>query len=108
MVETINKIQCEDNRIFAEIVVKGKSMKGLLDTGASVNLLGENCRELVEELNLDIQKHYSSVKTAGGENFYIVGKIKLAVIYKNIVNDIVFYLCPYLQYLVETSGVLLN
>ena len=57
----------------------------------------ENCRELIEELNLDIQKHYSSVEIGGGENFYIIRKIKLAVRYKNTEKDILFYLCPYLQ-----------
>ena len=56
MIETLNKLQNDDNRIFAEVDIRGKTMRGLLDTGASVSLLGKNCRELITELNLEIPR----------------------------------------------------
>ena len=83
MIQTLNKLQNDDNGIFAEVDIRGKTMRGLLDTGASVSLLGKNCRELITELNL--------------ENFYIIGKVTLSVQYKNVQKEILFYLCPYLQ-----------
>ena len=60
-------------------------------------LLGKNCRENIEKLGLDVQRHFSSVKTAGGENFTIVGRVQIPVQYKGVEKSIEFYLCPNLQ-----------
>ena len=83
--------------MFAEVKINNKLVKGLLDTGASVSLLGKNCRDLVEELDVEIEKHFSSIKTAGGESYCILGKITIPVEYKNELKEITFYLCPHLQ-----------
>lgn len=97
LVASINNLESHDNRIFAEVLISGKSVKGLLDTGASVCLLGKGCRELVQELGLDVQKHFSALKTAGGEHFNILGKVVVPVKYKDIEKCVTFFLCPYLQ-----------
>ena len=83
--------------MFAEVKINNKLVKGLLDTGASVSLLGKNCRDLVEEFDVEIEKHFSSIKTAGGESYCILGKITIPVEYKNELKEITFYLCPHLQ-----------
>ena len=97
IIESVNKIQSIDNRIFTDVLINGKSFKGLLDTGATVCLLGKNCRENVEKLGLEVRRHFSSVKTAGGENFTIVGRVQVKVQYNGVEKELEFYLCPYLQ-----------
>ena len=76
LVEAVNKMQANDNRLFTAVEINKKILKGLLDTGSSVSLLERGCRELVEDLAIVARKHFSSIKTAGGENFYILGKLQ--------------------------------
>ena len=97
IVEAINNIQQCDNRIFAEVLLNNVPIRGLLDTGASVCLLGKNCRDRVIQLGLEIQKHFSSVKTAGGENFTILGKVIASITYNGKTEEVELYLCPHLQ-----------
>ena len=59
LVEALNKIQDNANRFFSEVKKNKKLVKVLLDTGASVSLLVKNCRELVEELDIEIENHFS-------------------------------------------------
>jgi len=41
-----------DNRPFAQVKIEDLEVVGLLDSGASVSLLGEGCLETVERLGL--------------------------------------------------------
>lgn len=87
-----------DSRPYAEFVVDGKvRINGLLDTGASVSILGKGCRELLDELNLSIQPIFSVISTASGQKHRILGKVKLEIEYNNKVNYLEFYLCPDLE-----------
>ncbi|KAM8701505.1 hypothetical protein ACLKA7_004910 [Drosophila subpalustris] len=57
-----------DPRVFADFNLGGRQMRGLLDSGATVSLLGRGCRELAEELNLPVKPYVSTVRTALGED----------------------------------------
>ena len=86
-----------DNRCFTEVNIEGLVIKGLLDTGASVSVLGKGCRELVEKLNLDIQPILTKVKTASGQYHRILGKINVSIRYKDQEHRMLLYLCPDLE-----------
>lgn len=86
-----------DPRAYGEIFIGTNKVRGLLDTGASISLLGKNCEELLDKLNIEITPKYSNVKTAGGKNCAILGKIEVPVEFKGKVKNIVFYICPELM-----------
>lgn len=83
-----------DPRPFARIKIGNVEMSGLLDSGASVSVLGRECRELVEVLGLEIKKIYSNVRTAAGSKHRILGKVEAGVEYNQRKAQICFYLCP--------------
>jgi len=80
--------------VFADVEIQGRRMKGLLDTGASVSLLGRGCWELVDELGWTVQPYTSMVRTAAGASRPILGRVVLPVKYKIRTKEIVFYMCP--------------
>lgn len=41
-----------DARVFLTVTVNGLSVRGLLDSGASVSILGNGCREILDKLNI--------------------------------------------------------
>ncbi|KAM8718390.1 hypothetical protein ACLKA7_001583 [Drosophila subpalustris] len=86
-----------DPRVFADFNLGGRQMRGLLDSGATVSLLGRGCRELAEELNLPVKPYVSTVRTASGEDRSIIGRLVVPVEYKGEIKDVVLYLCPYLE-----------
>ena len=95
-VQTVSTIK-NDPRPYAEIEILGKKLKGLLDSGASVCVLGRGARDLVGPVDDKIIWCHTSVRTAGGSHHPILGKISLPVKYKNEINDILFYICPSLD-----------
>lgn len=50
--KSVEAVDNGDPRVFAEIILKNRIIKGLLDTGASVSLLGRGCYELLEEIGV--------------------------------------------------------
>ncbi|KAH8346017.1 hypothetical protein KR059_000862, partial [Drosophila kikkawai] len=74
-----------------------KRVTGLLDTGASVNVLGRGSRELLEEMGVRMEKYVSIVKTAAGEDRSIIGRVHVPVKFKGVEKVLTFYVCPYLE-----------
>lgn len=72
-------------------------VKGLLDTGATVSILGKNCREIVEELDIPIIPLSSRVTAAGGKHYRVLGKIKVSVRYQENTKEMHLCLCPDLE-----------
>lgn len=99
VVESIERATREDGdpRAYAIIEVRNSLIKGLLDTGASVSILGRGCRERVEELQLDIKPMFNNVATASGHNYRILGKIVCDIRYKDVSKEMNLYLCPDLE-----------
>lgn len=87
----------EDIRPYASIILLGKSLKGLLDSGASISVLGNSSMELLKECKGDYLPYNSNVKVASGESQKIIGKILCPVTYKNITKKINFYIAPSLS-----------
>ncbi|EDV98029.1 GH17201 [Drosophila grimshawi] len=77
-----------DCRPFAKVWIGHKELNGLLDTGASVSLLGHGGANLVKELGLELHKACSTVQTAGGSPHRIMGKIRTAMTYNGITKDV--------------------
>lgn len=59
--------------------------------------MGKNCRELVEELGIEINPYYANVHTASGNQCRILRKIITPVTCKNRTENILLYLCPDLE-----------
>lgn len=98
VIESIRKADNgKDPRAYADIVIGNYHIKGLLDTGASINLLGKNCRELVDKIGGYISPIYSLVSTADGKSHRLLGKLELEIRFNDKINKILFYLCPDLE-----------
>jgi len=67
-------VECE-NRPFAKVKIEDLEVVGLLDSGASVSLLGEGCLESVERLGLRLERSQSIMKSAGDTQHRVVEKI---------------------------------
>ncbi|KAH8285505.1 hypothetical protein KR054_010176, partial [Drosophila jambulina] len=76
---------------------QGKAVSGLLDTGASVNVLGKGSRELLEDIGVEMEKYLSIEKTAAGEDRSIIGRVHVPVRFKGVEKRLTFYVCPYLE-----------
>lgn len=90
-------LETQDPRVFIEIEIDGRKVNGLLDSGASVSILGKNCRELIQDLNINIQPMMTNVKTASGQQHRILGKAHLTIKYNDDEELMLFYLCPDLE-----------
>lgn len=84
----------DDSRPYADFKIGDVRFRGLLDSGATISILGKGCREMIDNLGLEINKIFSNVRTASGQKFRIIGNIEMDVEYKNKVQKVLFYLCP--------------
>ena len=92
IISSINKPVCNhDERSYAEVEIQGQKLKDLLDSGASVCVLGRGARELVDRVDGTPISCHTSVITASGSQHQIQTKILLPV------NEILFYICPSLD-----------
>lgn len=83
--------------MFVKVRIENINVEGLLDTGASVSLLGNGCREIVEKLNIEMKPLMSNVKTASGHQHRILGKVSLNIKYNDEEHHMELYLCPDLK-----------
>lgn len=83
-----------DNRPYVDINVLGYDFRGLLDTGASVSVLGKGCEELILKFNIQKFVINTSVKTADGSNHRVNFFVNLPVNFKNTVKILSFLLVP--------------
>lgn len=83
-----------DLRPYATIEILGVTLTGLLDSGASVSVLGEGSIQFLEEANVQYRPLKALVKTACGAPQSIIGRVKLNVKFKGIVKEIDFCICP--------------
>lgn len=83
-----------DPRAFVDIRIGSRTVKGLLDTGASISILGKYSEMVLECLNAEMTPLYSEVKTAGGHKYSVLGKIVVLVEFQGKEREITFYICP--------------
>lgn len=86
-----------DERPYARIRLGNIEVFGLLDSGASVSVLGKGCGETISKLNLKVSQFNSSLKTADGNRQSIIGYVEVPVTYKGLTREILFYLSPTLK-----------
>lgn len=86
-----------DIRPYANIQIFGKDLKGLLDSGATISVLGKGALDLLKESKTPFSKCNSLVKTASGEPQTIIGKLSCPVTYKETTKKITFFIAPTLS-----------
>lgn len=87
----------EDIRPHANITINGVTIRGLLDSGASISCFGLGAIALAQKLKLKIKWIKSEVKTADGAGQPIIGYVDAATTFKNQTSIVRFYLIPSLQ-----------
>lgn len=92
--EALGSVLKNDDRAFAEVQIQGHTVKGLLDTGATVSLLGTGAVELIEELGLAWHPQTSKVRAAGGASYTVLGKVSVSIRYNNMTRQMKLYVCP--------------
>lgn len=86
-----------DIRPYAEIKIFNENKIGLLDSGASISILGKGSLDLLNTFSIKYTPYNSTIKTASGEPQAIIGKISTEVIYKERSAYITFFIAPTLS-----------
>lgn len=84
----------DDIRPYAVIELFGEKVKGLLDSGATISVLGLLSVEFLKRHNIAMCDFRSKVKTAGGSTMPIIGKINATITFNGRSESINFYICP--------------
>lgn len=97
--ETIISSKMNVNRSYDKIWIGNDESYVLLDSGASVSVLGENCFEGID--NFSTKELNCSIKTADGKLQEILGMVAIWVSYnglkKNIsIKHIIIYIMKYI------------
>ncbi|KAH8404970.1 hypothetical protein KR215_007183, partial [Drosophila sulfurigaster] len=71
-----------DPRPYAQVKMLGKTITGLMDTGATINCIGGKLAEEILANNTEYTQLSSSVKTADGNRQRICGKLSVPVQFK--------------------------
>lgn len=84
-------------RPHATVSINGISIRGLLDSGASISCFGSVAVDLSKKLGLKVKRINSAVKTADGANQSIVGYVDANTVFGDKTKLIRFYLIPSLK-----------
>lgn len=87
----------DDIRPYMTVEINSLEFQGLLDSGASVSCLGNNCMENANRMNAKFLAYKSSVRTADGKHHLIVGKIKSKIKCGRKSVETILYLVPNLS-----------
>lgn len=86
-----------DPRPFINITIAGKIFYALLDSGASVSILGKNSLEFLAQTKIPISQFRSFVRTADGTAIEVHGYVKIPVSFNGKTDLVHFCVCPSLQ-----------
>lgn len=86
-----------DPRPYAKISILGQIKFGLLDSGASVSILGKNSAELISSLGIKIKQLKSYIQTADGTANPVTGHVFLPITYMNKTEILKFCIVPSLK-----------
>ena len=89
--------QAGDNRLYAKVVIAGQEIRGLLDSGASITVLGSGSEEFLSKLGVHFYHNPSSLSTASGEKQRIFGHIKCFVLYGDKKHMMRIFIAPGLK-----------
>lgn len=83
-----------DNRLYAEVHIAGVPVKGLLDSGASITVLGRGSESFLENSAVRFYNQPTLLSTASGEHQRIVGHIRALVSYGNKQRTMSIFIAP--------------
>ena len=86
-----------DPRPFTDVEIFGERIKGLMDSGASISVLGTGSLKFLENNKIKFKPLTSSVKTASGAALAILGKIETSIFWRNQYKTITLYIAPELR-----------
>jgi RNase H-like domain found in reverse transcriptase/Reverse transcriptase (RNA-dependent DNA polymerase)/Integrase zinc binding domain/Integrase core domain len=93
-IETLISRYLEDNRPFAHVEIFGTTMKGLLDSGSNVSVLGKNSLNFINKFKLKPTKVSNSIHTVDGTTHRIEGRIDLPFRFGSHKETITTYIIP--------------
>lgn len=94
---SIQEICVNDNRPFGIVLLEGIELKGLLDSGASLSVLGRNSLNFLQSINKSFLKIHSMVSTSDGTKQPVVGVVHLLAKYNSIEQLHKFFIVPTLS-----------
>lgn len=83
-----------DSRPYAQIILWGKAMSGLLDSGASISVLGAGALQLLRDNGISYRLLKSSLKVANGTALPVFGKFQTNIAYRDRTETIMLYIAP--------------
>ena len=85
---------CNDLRPYAEVTIFGRSISGLMDTGASISCIGGNFAQELAQTHSDFKPMHAFVRTADGKGQNILGRISTSVCFRGETKRLCIYLVP--------------
>lgn len=96
-INSLKSVKFSDNRPYAEVLLEGKTMSCLLDSGATIGALGNNSIDFLSKIERKCIPLQSKVFTADSTQQDIFGIIYLETKYKDITKEHLFYVIPSLK-----------
>lgn len=96
-IASIDEIRFQDNRPFGSVLLEGTEVNGLLDSGASVSVLGKDSLPFLNSIGKTIFKIQSNVSTSDGTKQPVVGVVHLLARYNSIEKLHKFFVVPSLS-----------
>lgn len=87
----------KDVRPYADVLINGHAMRGLLDSGATISCIGKDAFNTLQQLNLKWKELSSEIQTASGQRQGVEGYADVTVLFKNIKHRIRLYIIPTLS-----------
>lgn len=86
-----------DERPYADVIIADIPIRGLLDSGASITVLGSGSEEFVEKSSVRFYHQPTLLSTASGELQRIIGQIKAFVSYNGKQRLMTIFIAPGLK-----------
>lgn len=86
-----------DNRPYAVVDIGSYKIRGLLDSGANITVLGKGSECFMSDPNIRLHSLTKSVQTASGHSANILGYICVPVTYQNKTHTMNVFIAPSLQ-----------
>ena len=83
-----------DNRPYVKVVIGGREVTALLDSGANISVLGQDSEDLIKENGLKTRVDASIIKTADGKKHNSVGSIDIPITYNEVTRVVKCLIVP--------------
>lgn len=87
----------DDNRMYAEVMVKNVPIRALMDSGANVSILGRGVEDFLKKSGVFVHSLASYVSTACGSRQRVIGYATVPVTYLGKTKYLNVFLVPSLQ-----------